>query len=585
MTADERIKTLQVLDCTIRDGGYLNNWHFEDGFVRQMLIALGQAGVDLVEIGWRGTETYFSKEKYGTWRFTSEADIERVAHGLNLPTVSLMCNVGKIHEDDFLPRRESVVDLVRVVADREKVPMALDLITAIKAKGYRASLNATGFSNYSNAQVQDLVVQLDRVRPDFIFIADTYGSMLPDQVAQFLAPLIELEGVKVGFHPHNSLQMAFANTIEAIKAGVDAVDASIYGMGRGAGNLPLEVLLPYLQEKRQNKYNVLPVLNFIETHVMGLHRQIGWGYCLPYLLSGTFKCHPYFIRDIMNYKRFTVDEMWHILGEVQKNNPSTYVAGMIDDIIETHHIGWLGRERVEQMLAPRDNDNNDSPTKTVSSQQQVPYARRHSGRDFLILANGPTLKRYQDEIKRFIDRYRPIVMGANYLGGLFVPDYHAFTLTKRFLKYIHAVNDRSTLLISPYIPQDLVDAHAGRPFEHLYYQDVLKADFDIHNGVITTNCRTVSILLIGVATVMGANQVFVAGLDGYLGLAQDGQGRHFYREENDIDDERLNIERHKWCQYYLSAIDKYRMDQGHDGIKILTPTSYAMFYSGIENFI
>ena len=163
------LDNIKVLDCTIRDGGYLNNWFFDDTFVREMLLALNKSGVDIIEVGWRGTEKYFSKEKYGTWRFSTEEDLAKVFRGLTLPKMALMVNIGKIEADDFVNREESSVDLIRVVSDWEKIPMALEMIKSIKHKGYEVSLNATGFSNYSDFQLSELVKMLEDILPDFIY--------------------------------------------------------------------------------------------------------------------------------------------------------------------------------------------------------------------------------------------------------------------------------------------------------------------------------------------------------------------------------------------------------------------------------
>jgi len=523
---------------------------------------------------------YFSKENYGIWRFSSEEDLKRLTKGLKLPEIALMCNIGKIDEDDFCPREETILSLVRVVADREKVSMALEIMEKIKKKGYEVSLNVTGFSNFTDSQIGELVGMLNDYRPDYVYVADTYGSMFPDQLPRLLEPLMGISGVKVGFHPHNNLQMAFVNTLEAIKLGVDVVDASVFGMGRGAGNLPMEVILNYLQGKRKDKYNVIPVLDFLDQNMMPLHKKIGWGYSLPYFLSGVFKCHPYYVRDIMNHKRFTVDEMWNILDIINKKDTSTYVAGMVDDIIESHHIGWI---------APTEKGQSPLTHKITASdagcqQGGIPYLNRHHGRNFLILANGPTLKSYQKEINHFIKKHNPVVMGANNLGGLYTPDYHAFTLTKRFKKYHSQISEKSKILVGGAIPSDIVKTHILRDYETIYYNDVLSKDFNINNGVVSTNCRSISVLLTAIAITMGAEKIFVAGMDGYLGAKNEGSF-YFYNETEDIEDEELIIDRHKWSQYFISVINDYLVNDEKDGIKIITPTSYSMFYSGIDNYL
>jgi len=339
----KKIDELRILDCTIRDGGYLTNWFFDDNFVMNLIKCLKKSKIDIIEIGWRGTEKYFSKEKYGKWRFSSEDDV-RMAFGkeisIDSPQISIMCNYGKIDLHDFIPKNESLIDIVRVVADKEKITNAVDLLQKLKKKGYIVSLNATGFSNYSPNERIELVHILKESCIDILYIADTYGSLLPSDINIIFEPFLEnMNNKLIGFHPHNNMQMAFINSIEAIKLGVDLIDATIFGMGRCAGNLPLELLLTYFKRDKKTKYELLPILIFLHQYMLPLHEKIGWGYTLTNLLSGFFKCHPYFIRDIIeSNNKFEIDDIVNILVKINKINPPTYTKGMVDDIIKFDRI-------------------------------------------------------------------------------------------------------------------------------------------------------------------------------------------------------------------------------------------------------
>ncbi|KPA09789.1 nucleoid-structuring protein H-NS, partial [Candidatus Magnetomorum sp. HK-1] len=236
--------------------------------------------------------------------------------------------------NDFIPKNESLIDIVRVVADKEKVINAIELLQKLKKKGYLVSLNVTGFSNYSHNERIELVHILKETCIDIIYIADTYGSLLPSDINRIFDLILEnINNMQIGFHPHNNMQMALINSVEAIRLGINLIDTTIFGMGRGAGNLPLELLLAYFQRIIKTKYDIIPILIFLNQYMLPLHKKIGWGYSLSNLLSGLFKCHPYFIFDIIENYNFEIDEIVSILVKINKMNPPTYVPGMVDDII------------------------------------------------------------------------------------------------------------------------------------------------------------------------------------------------------------------------------------------------------------
>ena len=567
---------VKILDCTIRDGGYINNWHFDKKIVREVYRALSKSGVDIVEIGFRGTKENFDPNKYGTWRFTTEDDLQEVLDGIKGPRVAIMGDYGKIKIEDFEEQENSMVDMVRIAAHKNQIFKAIDLLEEIKEKGYEISLQAMGFTGYTPNEVNELINALKDSEIDYFYIADSYGSIFPNQIKSLFEPFLELENIKIGFHPHNSLQMAFANTLEAIRIGVDIVDGSIYGMGRGSGNLPLESLIAYLQMQSKDRYNVVPILSIIDKYFVDMHKETPWGYQLPYMVSGMFKCHPNYAQDLVNRKEYTMEDIWKVMEVIEEIKPIGFDRSIIDNFIEKGIIGGLnGVPPSSQQLAKCSESENDV---------RVPYAGRHTGRDFLVLANGPSLNEYKTQIDVFIKQYDPIVLGANYLADMFVPDYHAFNNKKRFTMYIETVNPNSALLIGENIPSEMILEYVKRDYEKLHFRDILDADFDIVNGRIQSNCRTISILLLGVAIVMGANRVFAAGMDGYMGKDHI-KNTLFYDEKIEPFEEELLVERHNWNERYLYQINRYLQENGKEGVHILTPTCHQSFYKGIDNYL
>jgi 4-hydroxy 2-oxovalerate aldolase len=563
---------VQILDCTIRDGGYINNWHFDKKVVREAYRACSKAGVDYVEIGYKGTEKHFDKAKYGLWRFTPEEAIREAVKNTSGAKLSVMADHGKISAEDFIDRKDSVVALIRIAAHGTGLKDALKTLEQLKTKGYEVALNAMGYSNYTDAQRREFASIVKGAGLDFVYIADSYGSIYPNEIKGLFEPILEVPGIQVGFHPHNNLQMAFANTLEAIQCGVHVVDSTIYGMGRAAGNMQTEVLVSFLEKMYPDRYNAIPLLNLIDQYFVPLQKEMPWGYQLPYMLSGMFQCHPDYAKTLVDQREYTIEDVWKAMRYIKEKNPVGYSKTVLSEFINEGHIGSLGETAKSSAAA--------IPGGNGHGKAAVPYLNRHTGRDFLVLANGPSLKEYKPKIERFIAEYNPIILGANFLGGLFTPDYHAFNNKRRFAEYAESVAPESKLLLGQYIPEELIRDYVRRDYERLFYRDDF-AEFDIADGVITTNCRTISVLLLGVAIAMGAKRVFAAGMDGYVGV----QGSHFYEEKDDKENPEMIVERHRWCQRYLSQIDEYLRANHREEIHILTPTSYKSHYKGIDNYL
>ncbi|HAH05426.1 MAG TPA: hypothetical protein DCM05_02695 [Elusimicrobia bacterium] len=565
---------VRLLDCTIRDGGYLNDWRFDERMVRDVYRASSKAGVDVVELGFRGTERCFDPAQFGPWRFTPESLLREAVRGGGA-RVALMADFGKIEADDFCDRKDSVVDMVRVAAHRDAIPGALALLEKIKKKGYTAVLNVMGFTSMSEAERAELRNLARGSAVDILYVADSYGSMFPDQIRGIFEPLLEIGGpLEIGFHPHNNLQMAFANTLEALRVGVHYLDATQFGMGRGAGNLPLETLLAYLQQSRKDKYNVIPVLNCIDRHLIALNRQLGWGHQLPYMLSGIFQCHPYYAQDLVELHEYAIEDVWKALERVRLASPVGYDRKLLSEIVGSGLLGPL----------PTTEAAGDAWAQEAAAQEPPAYAGRHEGRDFLVLAGGPSLIEYKDQVQEFIRRRDPILLGANNLGGHFVPHYHAFINKKRFMSYAAQAHRDSKLLVGQYLDDDMVREYSGREVERLRYADRLSSDFRIVNGVIGTNGRTIGVLLCAVAIVMGAKRVFVAGMDGYAHLPE-GRGTLFYAEKDEPESREEILDRHRWCQRILASISDHLTASGREELHILTPTSYQQFYKGLQNYL
>ena len=290
LTVREDIK---VFDCTIRDGGLVNNYHFSDAFVKAHYETCVAAGVDYMEIGKNVSPTIMSVDEYGPWNFCKEEDIRRIV-GENKTNmkIAVMADIGRTLKEELIPKSESVVDMIRIATYIHQIPAAIELIEDAHAKGYETTVNIMAISKSFDDELDEVLAQLAKTNVDVIYIADSFGSFYPEQIKKLTEKYLKVaqeNGKKVGIHAHNNLQLAYANTLEAMIYGTSFLDVTISGLGRGAGNCPLELLIGFLKNP---KYKLMPVLKFIEEFIVPLEKELDWGYSIPYMLTGQLNEHP-----------------------------------------------------------------------------------------------------------------------------------------------------------------------------------------------------------------------------------------------------------------------------------------------------
>lgn len=287
--------SIKVVDATLRDGGLVNEFYFTDEFVRALYKSNVKAGVDYMEMGYKASKEMFDQSKFGKWKFCNDDDIRAIVgdNDTNLK-IAVMADVGRCdYKKDILSRSESPIDLIRVATYLNTIPAAANMIEDAKKKGYEVTCNIMAISN---GQESDLRVALDilgQTSADVLYIVDSFGSLYPEQIARITDTYMEFAakyGKQLGIHAHNNQQLAFANTIEAVGDGVDWLDATYAGMGRGAGNCAMELLLGLL---RNPKYNNFYVIQFIEKYMNKLKEDgVVWGFDLQYMMTGLLNQHP-----------------------------------------------------------------------------------------------------------------------------------------------------------------------------------------------------------------------------------------------------------------------------------------------------
>ena len=201
-----------------------------------------------------------------------------------------MVDIGRVRDEDILPKKDSVFSLIRVACYLKDLDKGISLAESILKKGYETSLNIMAVSTNLEKDIEEGLKQIDKTDIQNVYVVDSFGSMYSEDIT-FLVKLYQgnLPGKTIGVHTHNNRQLAFGNTIQAIIDGCNLLDASIYGIGRGAGNCPLELLISFLKNP---KYSLRPILQVIEEEYLPLSREIEWGYIIPYMLTGMLNEHP-----------------------------------------------------------------------------------------------------------------------------------------------------------------------------------------------------------------------------------------------------------------------------------------------------
>ena len=285
-------ESIKVVDCTIRDGGLINNHYFEDNLVREVYKALSEAGVDYMEIGYKASKNILSPDEFGKWKFCEEDDIKRAIDGVEKGTkISVMVDIGRVEKHEIIPRKDSVVDMMRVATYVKDIDKAIDLVKDMHSKGYDTTINIMAISQAYSKELDEGLIQIEKETDvKAVYIVDSFGALYSESAHYLIEKYrTHLKTKEIGMHAHNNQQLAYANTIQAIIENCNYVDATIYGIGRAAGNCPLELLLGFLKNP---KFDLRPIMKVISEQFIPLRKEIEWGYLIPYALTGMFNEHP-----------------------------------------------------------------------------------------------------------------------------------------------------------------------------------------------------------------------------------------------------------------------------------------------------
>ena len=284
-------KEIKVVDCTIRDGGLMNNWRFDDDFVKTIYHSCVEAGVDYMEIGYKSSEKSYSRAENGPWKFCDEKDLRRIVGDNKTNTkISVMIDIGRIELQDIKPKKDSLIDMIRVACYVHQMDKAIQHAEYCLDKGYEVTINLMSVSKVIDTELDEALKDIAKSRVPIFYLVDSFGSLYCEQIEALVKKYQEaLPNKTIGIHMHNNMQLAFSNTITGIIHGCNMLDATFMGIGRGAGNCPMECLIAFLKNP---KYDIRPILDVISKEFIPLQKKIEWGYFIPYAITGILDEHP-----------------------------------------------------------------------------------------------------------------------------------------------------------------------------------------------------------------------------------------------------------------------------------------------------
>ena len=296
---------IKLLDCTLRDGGYINDWRFGENAIPDMIQCLEQTGVDILELGFLKNEPYQRDRTV----FNEMGQITALISSKRTGTdYAAMIEVfSPVSVESLQPRDESTVDIIRVIVWKDRHDENNNVVDALEEgyeycrhiveKGYKLCVQPARVDQYSDVEFVNMLKMFEKLDPMAIYVVDSWGTMQSGDIMHYvrLADQTLKAGIAIGYHGHNNMLQAFGTAVEFVNSGIDRtliVDGSIYGMGRCAGNLNLEIMARYLNTNFGKAYGLEPMYNIYEEYIKDIYKQHKWGYSIPYFLTAIYGCHP-----------------------------------------------------------------------------------------------------------------------------------------------------------------------------------------------------------------------------------------------------------------------------------------------------
>lgn len=415
--------SIKLLDCTLRDGGYNNDWKFGHNTLVNLFERITSAGLDCIEIGFLDQRRSFDMDRS---IMPDTASVEKIYGGLNRKNtmVVAMVDYGTCDIEHIQPCSESFIDGIRVIFKMHLMHEALAYCKQLKDLGYKVFTQAVSFTTYSDEKIKELIGLVNEVKPYAVSVVDTYGLMFKSNIFHYYEMIDKYLNpeIAMGYHAHNNFQLAFSNCIELANLHADKprtllLDGSIYGMGKGCGNAPTELLAMYLNGQFDTRYDLSQILEGIDVSVYNLYKQYHWGYSLKGFIASSNDCHPNYVSYLLDKKTLSVKSINEILKSLGGERKLLYDKAYIEQL-------YLDYQKHE----------------CDDAQAYVALKEQLRGREILILGPGSTITTEQEIITNYISKYHPIIISVNYLPEYWKSNFLFITNSKRYVQQASSIN-------------------------------------------------------------------------------------------------------------------------------------------------
>lgn len=405
---------VKLLDCTLRDGGFLNDWNFGRDSIFYIYQKLCGAGLDIVEIGYLRDNAVFNPDRTV---FPDTGSIKKLFDAQKKTTVAAIIDYGDFSIENVGPRKDTVIDAIRVTFKKDDMVPALKFCEQIKSKGYKLFVQPVSVTSYSDGQMLDLIGKINKLNPYAMAIVDTYGLLHKEHLFRYFQLMNDNLNpeINIGYHSHNNFQLAYSNSIELLNFNADRtiiLDASLYGMGKGAGNAGTELLAMYLNNTQNKKYDMGSILEIIDMEILKLRQKYTWGYQFNFYLSALNDCHPQYVKYLRDKNTLTVKAIDKILRCIKKTKKLNFDKNYIEELYRAFQ-----NKQIDD----------------AGSYKALSHALEN--RNILLIGPGKSVVEEKEKISDFIEDKKPVIFSLNHIPQNFKADYMFFSNAKRFEQY------------------------------------------------------------------------------------------------------------------------------------------------------
>ena len=410
------MREIRLLDCTLRDGGFLNDWNFGYLTANSIFRRLVKSNIDIIEVGFINDKRSFDIERTINPSTKCFDEIFKTQPKNNTHIVG-MIDFGTCSIDNISPKSESYLDGIRVIFKKKDMKNAIDFCKQIKSKGYKIYTNPVSITTYSDREMLDLIDLVNDLEPSAMSLVDTYGLLHKDRLFRYFYLLDNnlKKSIAIGYHSHNNFQLAYSNSIELLNIKTDRniiLDSSLYGMGKSAGNCNTELLAMYLNEMYGKEYDIPEILNAIEMDILKYTKEYSWGYQFSFYISALSDCHPNYVKYLEKKNMLPVKDIYTILAKIDNDKKLSFNEAHIEELYQKHL-----QRGIDDKVA------------------QAKLANLIKDKKVLLLGPGISIKTQKEKIKEYIEKEKPVVFSVNHVNSIFPMDYVFISNPKRFDQY------------------------------------------------------------------------------------------------------------------------------------------------------